>query len=164
MSISRSMTTKLGCRSAIASFSSSQKRSIHHNHVLRGFLNTCHPLTSRILCNMRSIQKPTGRRLMSSGKTKTKGESKPMKDVVGPAKGESSSSSSQFWNSFFAPKPMPDRWSSAWYREMLLICTVFAITGSSTMVLVSQKLDKDGVCCTDRNSIIRFFSIELNVI
>jgi hypothetical protein len=31
---------------------------------------------------------------------------------------------------------MPPRWTFTWYREMVLLCTVFAITGSSTMVLV----------------------------
>jgi hypothetical protein len=31
---------------------------------------------------------------------------------------------------------MPPRHTGAWYREMVLICTVFAVTGSSTMVLV----------------------------
>lgn len=37
---------------------------------------------------------------------------------------------------FLGPKPMPERYTFAWYREVALICTVFAITGSSTMVLV----------------------------
>jgi hypothetical protein len=31
---------------------------------------------------------------------------------------------------------MPERWTLPWYREMVLISTVFAITGSSTMVVV----------------------------
>jgi hypothetical protein len=48
-----------------------------------------------------------------------------------------SSGFSQMWNRFLGPKEMPPRWSSTWYREMVLLCTVFAITGSSTMVLVS---------------------------
>ena len=42
-----------------------------------------------------------------------------------------------FWTRFLAPKEMPARWTTAWYQEMALICTVFAITGSSTMMLVS---------------------------
>ena len=37
---------------------------------------------------------------------------------------------------FLGPKEMPPRWTFAWYREMVLICTVFAVTGSSTMMLV----------------------------
>ena len=41
-----------------------------------------------------------------------------------------------FLQRFLAPKPMPERNTAAWYREMLLICTVFGITGSSTMMLV----------------------------
>jgi len=40
------------------------------------------------------------------------------------------------WQRFLAPKPMPERKTAAWYREMILICTVFAVTGSSTMWLV----------------------------
>jgi hypothetical protein len=38
---------------------------------------------------------------------------------------------------FLGPKKMPERHTFAWYREICLICTVFAITGSSTMILVS---------------------------
>lgn len=48
-----------------------------------------------------------------------------------------SSGLTQMWNRFIGPKEMPPRWTAAWYREMVLVCTVFAITGSSTMVLVS---------------------------
>jgi hypothetical protein len=43
-----------------------------------------------------------------------------------------------FLTRFLAPKPMPEKGTFAWYREMVLICTVFAITGSSTMMLVSM--------------------------
>jgi hypothetical protein len=39
---------------------------------------------------------------------------------------------------FLGPKKMPERHTFAWYREITLICTVFAITGSSTMILVSS--------------------------
>lgn len=38
-----------------------------------------------------------------------------------------------FWERFLAPKPMPERNTVAWYRELALICTVFGITGSATM-------------------------------
>ena len=48
----------------------------------------------------------------------------------------STSSFTKFWKNFTGPKPMPERWTLPWYKEMVLICTVFAITGSSTMVLV----------------------------
>jgi hypothetical protein len=45
---------------------------------------------------------------------------------------------SQTWfQKFLSPKEIPPRNTSKWYLEMLLICTVFGITGSSTMVLVS---------------------------
>ena len=39
------------------------------------------------------------------------------------------------WQKFLAPKPMPERYSASWYREIVLICTVFAITGSTTMIV-----------------------------
>lgn len=38
---------------------------------------------------------------------------------------------------FFSLKEMPAKYTFQWYREMVLICTVFAVTGSSTMFLVS---------------------------
>ena len=44
----------------------------------------------------------------------------------------------QTWlQKFLSLKEMPEKYSMQWYREMVLICTVFAITGSSTMFLVS---------------------------
>ena len=52
------------------------------------------------------------------------------------ASGGASSRSSSFWERFLGPKEMPERYTFAWYREMLLICTVFGITGSSTMLVV----------------------------
>jgi len=50
------------------------------------------------------------------------------------------------WQRFLAPKLMPERGTFAWYREMVLICTVFGITGSTTMMVsvpanVWEKLD-----------------------
>jgi hypothetical protein len=43
---------------------------------------------------------------------------------------------SQSWQRFTGARSMPERWTLPWYREMVLISTVFAITGSSTMVVV----------------------------
>jgi len=37
------------------------------------------------------------------------------------------------WEQWLAPRTMPPRKTSDWYLEMALVCTVFAITGSSTM-------------------------------
>jgi hypothetical protein len=39
------------------------------------------------------------------------------------------------WQRFLAPKEMPERNTFAWYKEMALICTVFGITGTSTMMV-----------------------------
>lgn len=47
-----------------------------------------------------------------------------------------------FWKRFTGPKVMPERWTAEWYREVTLICTVFAITGSSTMILVRPAVSK----------------------
>jgi hypothetical protein len=43
-----------------------------------------------------------------------------------------------FLQRFLGPKEMPQRGTLRWYAEMVLLCTVFAITGSSTMALVSS--------------------------
>lgn len=69
---------------------------------------------------------------------------------------------SSFLQRFLGPKEMPPRWTFTWYREMVLLCTVFAITGSSTMVLVSGR--KFGLifaseCYTVRNDLIIFCSL-----
>ena len=41
-----------------------------------------------------------------------------------------------FFQRWMAPKEMPQKGTLSWYGEMVLLCTVFAITGTSTMVLV----------------------------
>lgn len=42
-----------------------------------------------------------------------------------------------FLQKWMGPTEIPPRWTLRWYGEMTLICTVFAISGTSTMVLVS---------------------------
>lgn len=44
--------------------------------------------------------------------------------------------STTFLQRFLGPKPMPPQNTSRWFFEMTLLCTVFAISGTSTMVLV----------------------------
>ena len=97
----------------------------------------------RMAYSAKSMNQSTVRRFASAKGTKSlKGKSDLGQGTAASATKESVSSPSlssfsQFWKSYLQPKPMPDRWTAAWYREMALICTVFAITGSSTMVLVS---------------------------
>lgn len=70
--------------------------------------------------------------------------------------------SKTFWQKFLAPKPMPERHTAAWYREMLLICTVFGITGSSTMIVRSLgKADNDVVLvnCLSHGCILFFIVV-----
>lgn len=49
---------------------------------------------------------------------------------------------SSFLQRWLAPKEMPKRNTPRWYAEMVLICTVFAITGTSTMVLVRPAMSE----------------------
>ena len=52
------------------------------------------------------------------------------------SEGKGSDAPQTFLQRWMAPKEIPPRNTPRWYAEMLLICTVFAITGTSTMVLV----------------------------
>lgn len=45
-----------------------------------------------------------------------------------------------FWVRWTAPREMPPRYTLRWYGEVLLICTVFGITGTSTMLLVRPSM------------------------
>jgi len=46
------------------------------------------------------------------------------------------------WQRWIAPREMPPRQTLRWYGEMVLLCTVFAITGSSSLVLVRPAVSK----------------------
>jgi len=46
------------------------------------------------------------------------------------------SSGKTFLEKFLGPKEIPPKGTLAWYGEMVLICTVFAITGTTTMMMV----------------------------
>jgi hypothetical protein len=80
------------------------------------------------------LNSPASRRLFSnSNKPKASASASAKKNV------EASTGNEGFLARFLGPKEMPPRWTFPWYREMVLLCTVFAITGSSTMVVVSQR-------------------------
>lgn len=152
---------RIGWRSGLASLSSPrQKLTQQYKHALQGYHFTRCPTTPRMMHSIESINKSTPRRFLTTGGVKSpKVKSNSTKEAVKSGTKESTStpppsSFPQFWKSYLQPKPMPERWSAAWYREMVLVCTVFAITGSSTMVLVSQSEDgKNGqrehirICC-----------------
>jgi len=83
------------------------------------------------------------RRWVNNGNSNASGTNK-VKDGVVEA-GESvqptlttstTSTSTTFLQRFLGPKPMPPQNTFRWYMEMTLLCTVFAISGTSTMVLV----------------------------
>jgi hypothetical protein len=66
---------------------------------------------------------------------------KPNKEVTSSSS-KTTRETTTFLQRFLGPKEMPPRWTLAWYGEMVLICTVFAITGTSTMVLVRPAVSK----------------------
>jgi len=47
-----------------------------------------------------------------------------------------------FLQKWMGPTEIPPRWTLRWYGEMTLICTVFAISGTSTMVLVRPAMNE----------------------
>lgn len=47
-----------------------------------------------------------------------------------------------FTQRWLSPKDIPPRGTLKWYGEMTLICTVFAITGTSTMFLVRPAMSE----------------------
>ena len=78
-------------------------------------------------CPLRTFTKSQrGRTFSSSAQKETKEPIKLAEHVT----------KQSFIQRFLGPKVMPERNSFQWYREMVLLCTVFAITGTSTMVLV----------------------------
>jgi len=143
MPIIKSTTMRIGWRSGLGSLSSPrQKLTQQYKHALQGYHFTRCPTTPRMMHSIESMNKSTPRRFLTTGGVKSpKVKSNSTKEAVKSGTKESTStpppsSFPQFWKSYLQPKPMPERWSAAWYREMVLVCTVFAITGSSTMVLV----------------------------
>ena len=78
---------------------------------------------------------PVGRRhLSSNGKDSTKVSNKAANSETVSTKEGSNTTALQRW---LGHKEMPPRGTGRWYAEMVLLCTVFAITGTSTMMLVS---------------------------
>lgn len=144
-----SIATKIARRPGIVPVSFSRQSLIHPNHRgLQGFRYAHVPTSPRTIHSMDSLKQYIGRRFLSTGGAKP-GKTNPnsMKEAINSGS-KSESSFSQFWKSFTGPKPMPERWTAAWYREMTLICTVFAITGSSTMVLVSfNVVERENTAC-----------------
>ena len=129
----------LGCRPGMISLASTrQKLAQQSNRSFHKYRDTHFSTSPRTNSNLESIKLRVTRRFLSTGGAKP-GQSKPKTLSEAPV-----SPFSKFWKSFLGPKPMPERWSAAWYREMVLICTVFAITGSSTMVLVSLNHNLEG--------------------
>lgn len=79
---------------------------------------------------------PRQSRLVSSSKPNNTFKTAAKVESSALDSGEHASQASMtMWQRFLAPKPMPERHTATWYREMLLICTVFGITGSSTMLV-----------------------------
>ena len=82
--------------------------------------------------NSRSFYK----RWNSTNKVNTKSTVSPKQSPSPSTQSQSTTKSKSFIQNFLGPKDMPPRNTFLWYREMILLSTVFAITGSSTMFLV----------------------------
>ena len=93
-----------------------------------------HHLKQRFFSSSKDIPKSTSK---NTTKAAVESSSSSPKETA-----ESTSRLSSFFQWYMGPQPMPERWTLPWYREMVLICTVFAITGSSTMVLVRPAVSK----------------------
>merc|ERR1712150_66608 len=87
-----------------------------------------HKFSSTLRCDLKSLYMAT-RRKFSQGCSKV--------NEGGKGIGKEPHSEKTFMQKFLGPKEMPKRGTFQWYREMSLLCTVFAITGTSTMFLVS---------------------------
>ena len=73
--------------------------------------------------------------------------SKSSKDsIASSTRNHSKNAEQTFLQRFLGPKDIPPRGTIGWYGEMLLICTVFAITGTSTMMLVRLVLQSAEYC------------------
>ncbi|GAX10403.1 hypothetical protein FisN_21Lh098 [Fistulifera solaris] len=84
------------------------------------FQRTLLPRTLSCLRRGNLVNKSLGRRHFTTPASDSNSSNKPL----------------SMWQRYTAPKDMPPRGTFAWYREMALICIVFGITGSSTMMLV----------------------------
>ena len=66
-----------------------------------------------------------------------KSTNKKPESTASPSKGSIENSNVvpqlSLWQKWIAPRPMPPRKTMKWYMEMALLCTVFSITGTSTM-------------------------------
>lgn len=113
--------------------SASRSMSLFHPFATPGSFN---PTMSRLNVGA----KPKQNRLFFSSKLNNTSKNAVNK-VESSAAADTGETASQetmsTWQRFLAPKPMPERQTAAWYRELLLICTVFGITGSSTMLVRS---------------------------
>ena len=67
---------------------------------------------------------------------------KAVKDQAVKNEANATAEQTTFLQRWMAHKEIPPRWTLKWYGEMTLICTVFAITGTSTMVLVRPAMSE----------------------
>ena len=123
---SLSAATNAACRTSTRSNGSISKMS---SHISAPFVNSYRSTFSSGSINASKLLQ-RARYLSSGGGKKATGQS----TAGGKGAAEAKTTFLQRW---MGPKEMPPRWTLRWYGEMVLICTVFAITGSSTMVLVS---------------------------
>jgi len=103
------------------------------SRLLRTSMNTVAGRETRSFSQVKAnlfVRQQCGKRVFSSQGKKT------------DAPTQQQEQSMSFLQRWMAPKEMPPRNTPRWYAEMVLLCTVFAITGTSTMVLVRPAMSE----------------------
>ena len=82
------------------------------------------------------------RRLLSSNSKSTSGKKTTSSPKEQSTNTNTDKNPTTFLQRWLGPKEIPPRGTLKWYGEMTLLCTVFAITGTSTMVLVRPAMSE----------------------
>mmetsp|Transcript_23046 Transcript_23046/g.41590 ORF Transcript_23046/g.41590 Transcript_23046/m.41590 type:complete len:243 (-) Transcript_23046:215-943(-) len=135
----RSRSTVTTGKNVMSSLSCTKQRSCQNHSKLVTILSASRGSNGGKVHGMSTNYYGTRCRNMTTSSSKPKGGEGIKATSKNGAAAESSSSSGSsmsFLQRWMAPKEIPPRWTPKWYGEMALLCTVFAITGTSTMVLV----------------------------
>ncbi len=89
-----------------------------------------------------SYQYATQRNFTSTMKNSVQKNTSETSTKVAAQTQSQSKETSTFLQRWMAYKEIPPRGTLKWYGEMTLLCTVFAITGTSTMVLVRPAMSE----------------------
>jgi hypothetical protein len=119
-------------------------------HSIRTFSTNIEPTSTKSTTPSISQETTSQTQIQNQAQTNTMSNNHtqiPINDSSSPSSSSSTSSDSSvsthertWWQQWTGPRQMPPKYTMKWYLEMLLICTVFAITGSSSMFLVRPSI------------------------